>query len=446
MICFHSRHCIEQLLTDPRLTDKDFTFYDDNSLAPPPENPTYVSELRTGEAYRNGYNAYVTKDNQVGIGIQWYIDGAVTGQFDNLSITALKLSLSCFSLDYRKKDHAWAILGFVVNYSQGKSRGKRMFADSLHDQALEELAGTFTGTEGQVNNKVPKAQDFHAQLDAILSTHVSLEATGMLWDLRYRGKMYWNLELVFWTVMVRADTDEAEVLCGKYRSRSKHVKQLCRYCTCPTKEGDSHVGDWERKTIAMIDDLVQNKDLKSLKGISQQYIDNSWYKLRFDPTYDTGIHGACPSEMLHAVHLGLFLYVRECFFAQIGPTSQLAKDIDAVAQELGALFRHNSERDLPNCKFTHGIQAKKKLMAKEYRGVLLLIAAVLRSTKGRELLCKSKHFAQKAHMDDWLLLVETLLQWEAFLCEPEMDLVHVDQLESKNRYIMELPGDRKGWV
>ena len=83
------------------------------------------------------------------------------------------------------------------------------------------------------------------------------------------------------------------------------------------------------------------------------------------------------------MYLGIFLYVRECFFAQIGPTSQLAKDIDALAQAYGALFRHNSERDLPNCKFTHGIMAKKKLMAMEYRGVLLLIASVLRSSKGR---------------------------------------------------------------
>ena len=438
VICADARNCVEQLLTDPRLTDNDFSFSHDNPLAPPPESMTYVSEMNTGEAYRNGYHAYVKKEGQMGIGIQWYIDGAVTGQFDNLSITALKMSLSCFTLDYRKKDQAWATLGFVVNYSAGKSRGKRMFADSLHDQALEELEGTFVSTEGEVSKKIAKAQDFHAQLDTILSSYVSVQATGMLWDLRFGGKMYRNVELVFWTVMVRADTDEAELLCGKYRSRSKHVAQLCRYCTCPTKKGDSPHADYDAKTISMIQDLIDIQDLEALKGISQQAIRNAWYKVRFDPTYDTGIHGACPSEMLHALHLGVFLYVRECFFAQIGPTSQLAKEIDGLAQELGDLFRHNSERDLPNCKFTHGIQQKKKLMAKEYRGVLLLIAAVLRSTRGRQLLSKNKHFCKEEYLKDWLLLVESLLQWEAFLCEPEMDLQHVERLESKNRFIMYL--------
>ena len=439
VICFDARNCVEQLLTDPRLGDDDFSFYDNNPLAAPPQSRSTIGGLTTGDAYRNAYASYVNGDNQVGIGIQWYIDGAVTGQFQNLSITALKMSLSCFTLDYRKKDRAWAILGFVVNYSEGRSRGKRMFADSQHDQAVEELYGAFVSNEGQAaTGKVDKAQDFHKQLDTILTTYVSLEASGMLWDLCYRDKVYRNVILVFWTVMVRADTDEAELLCGKYRSRSKHVKMLCRYCTCPTSKGDSPHANYEAKTVSMIKDLMEIKDVKGLKDISQQYIDNAFYKLRFDPTYNTGIHGACPSEMLHAVLLGIFLYVRECFFAQIGPTSQLAKDIDGLAQEYGALYAHNSDRNLPNCKFTHGIKAKKKLMAMEYRGVLLLIATVLRSSKGRELLSKNPHFENPDHVKDWLMLVESLLEWEAFLCEPKMRVSDVKRLDKKNRFIMYL--------
>ena len=131
VVCYDARKCVWRLLVDPHLTDDDYCFFNDDPLAPPPETMTRVGPLNTGEAYRNGYHRYVNDpDNEIGIGIQWYIDGAVTGQFDNLSVTALKMSLSCFTLDYRKKDHAWAILGFVVNYSAGKSKGKRMFGDS----------------------------------------------------------------------------------------------------------------------------------------------------------------------------------------------------------------------------------------------------------------------------------------------------------------------------
>jgi hypothetical protein len=438
VICFDARNCVEQLLTDPRLTDDDFSFYDDNPLAPPPHTRRYIGEMNTGDAYRNGYAAYVKKDNQMGIGIQWYIDGAATGQFQNLSITALKMSLSCFTLDYRKKDSAWAILGFVVNYSESKSRGKKLFSDSQHDQAMEEVEGTFMSNEGEEEKKkVPKAQDFHKQLATILQTYISLQAKGMIFDLHYHGKLYRNVEFVFWTVMVKADTLEADQLCGQYTARTK-VKMLCRYCTCPLEEGDRIHVNYEPKTISMLMDLIADKDLDGLKAISQQYIDNAWYKVRFDPTNGTGIHGACPSEMLHAIYLGIFMYLRECFFDQIGPTGALSKLIEGLAEQYGLLYPHNSEGDLPNCRFTHGIRGKRKLMAMEYRGVLLLIASVLRSTKGRELLRESEHFRNPAHVKDWLMLVESLLQWDAYLCESKMRVTDVKKLEHKNRFIMYL--------
>lgn len=441
VVCRDARDCLEQLLTDPRLTDDDFCFFDDDPLAPPPQTMTKIGQLNTGEAYRNGYNQYVQNPKeQIGISIQFYIDGAVTGQFQNLSITALKMTLSCFTLEYRKKDHAWVEIGFVANFSAGKTKGKKMFGDTQHDQALEDLIvfERFVPNQEDTTTKVNKAQDFHCQLETILKSYIPLEANGMLWDLHYRGKLYRNVELVFWTAMVRADTDEAEKHCGKYRSRSGNVKHLCRYCHCPNKETDDPLADYPAKTVSEIKEMVRNGNKRGLQKISQQYIDNVWYKLRFDPTYDTGIHGACPSEMLHAILLGIFLYVKDGFFSQIGYSSQLAKDIDALTQQYGEFFHHNSERDLPNCKFSHGLMQKKKLMAMEYRGVLLLIATALRSTRGYEMLKENVHFATQALRKDWIRLVELLLEWEAFLNEREMDVSIVERLEKKNRFIMYL--------
>ena len=117
--------------------------------------------------------------------------------------------------------------------------------------------------------------------------------------------------------------------------------------------------------------------------------------------------------MLHALLLGMFKYTRDCFFDQIGETSKVAKDINALAVEIGGLFGRQSDRDLPKTKFSNGIQ-KGKLMAKEYTGVLLIIAAILRCGEGRRLLSGSKtgSFSQDPRlMNDWLNLVEILLQW-----------------------------------
>ena len=64
--------------------------------------------------------------------------------------------------------------------------------------------------------------------------------------------------------------------------------------------------------------------------------------------------------MLHALLLGIFKYSRECFFTQIGKSSALAAEIDALAKQYGELFGRQSERDLPKCKFSDGIRKQGK--------------------------------------------------------------------------------------
>jgi hypothetical protein len=139
--------------------------------------------------------------------------------------------------------------------------------------------------------------------------------------------------------------------------------------------------------------------------------------------------------MLHAILLRIFKYLREIFFVYMGKYSQLAEDINALAKMYGKLFTHQSDRDLPNTNFAKGIR-KGKLMAKEYRGVLLVMAAVLRSTMGRQLLFKRKRFGGEQGLSDWTLLVELMLEWESYLNQKSMRKAHVKRLGKKHRFIM----------
>ena len=79
-----------------------------------------------------------------------------------------------------------------------------------------------------------------------------------------------------------------------------------------------------------------------------------------------------------------------------------------------------------------------KLMAKEYPGILLCMAAVLRSTRGRNLLQRKSLFKDKGVLIDWLTLLETLLQWEMWLKSDAMQRKHVESAKQKHRYIMYL--------
>ena len=64
------------------------------------------------------------------------------------------------------------------------------------------------------------------------------------------------------------------------------------------------------------------------------------------------------------------------------------------------------------------------------------MAAVLRSTAGRELLRVRQRFDGETGLDDWTLLVELLLEWESYLCESVMKRAHVHRLARKIRVLM----------
>jgi hypothetical protein len=110
------------------------------------------------------------------------------------------------------------------------------------------------------------------------------------------------------------------------------------------------------------------------------------------------------------------------FFIQVGATS--AKDeLDALGY--GGCLRQ-SDRNMPKSKFNVGITGGK-LMAKEYEGVLLLLATIVRSSAGRKILQDTNlgNFNDD-QIADWLLLLETLLGWVQWLKSEKMQVKHVD--------------------
>ena len=299
----------------------------------------------------------------------------------------------------------------------------------------DEEASTSESEAEEAIEGAPKAQDLHSMLRVALKSLVKLQKTGFIWDLQYKNRTYKDIEFIVYVPFVKCDTEEGDLLCGKYLVRTGNVAQLCRYCYCPTEEADNPAARYKMKTQKKIEKLVDKKDLDALKQISQQCIRNAFYPVRFHQANECGIHGATPSEMLHALLLGLFKYGRDIFFVYMGKTSKLSHDIDGLAKMYGKLLSRQSDRDKPHTNFNKGIR-KGKLMAKQYRGVLLVMAAVLASTKGREMLKKKKNFGGEAGLKDWTLLVELLLEWEAYLNEKKMKRAHVQRLAKKHRFIM----------
>jgi hypothetical protein len=437
----HARDNVVSLLTDPRWKDEDWLYFDDDPFASPPETCAHLEDINTGEAYLATHKRLITKPNQILVAIPLYIDGAVTGQYDKLQVTALKMTIGLLNRRARDREHAWRSLGYVPNYTKSDSRGKRILAESGHvssyDLHIDSSSDEDEGQNAAAESDVDKAADYHAILSVLLETLKELIEEGMVIDLFFKGKLYKNCELVFFIPFVKCDGDEGDKLCCSYRSRGQHVQQLCRYCQCPNAATDDHNANWPYKTEPLLKKLFEQNNAKKLKELSQICIQNAFHDLRFGLHNDRGIHGACPLEILHAVQLGIFKYTRDCFFAQIGPTSGASAEINALAGIIGAQFQHQSDRNKPRTKFGNGIQ-KGKLMAKEFTGVLLIMCAILKCKAGQRILrsAKKKNFKNNWQIQDWLMLVETLLQWEAFLMLPKMQKIHVRRLKKKHRFLM----------
>jgi len=107
--------CIQSLLTDPRITDDDYLFFNNNPYCPPPQyTNTAVADINTGEAYRNTWAKYINKlGQQALLPVIFYLDAASTGQFVDLPITALKMTLGIFNLKTREKTYAWRTSAYL---------------------------------------------------------------------------------------------------------------------------------------------------------------------------------------------------------------------------------------------------------------------------------------------------------------------------------------------
>ena len=468
VIHFDARDLVVQLLTDPRLCDEDFLHFNDDPLAPPPEVMDNLADINTGMNYRKTYKTKITKPNQMLCPIICYQDGTVTHQFDKLPVEPFKITLGILNRKARDRPEAWRTLGYVpADAHRHLATAEQVLADTEH-AAAERLARCITlDSEDSKNEEdqsdietgpdncnnweksfevnATKHQDLHRVLATILSSLKTLCENGMQWDYKYKGKTYKNMELVFYIAFVKCDTDEADKLCGHYSSRSRGVKSICRYCTCTTEDLDKPEMQpgVKMKEQHVIQRLIRAGNTEQLKQISQHPIKNVFYDLPFGDHNKMKIHGALPLEMLHQILLGIFPMIRDQFLEQIGSGSGHVAHINDIAKVLGRFIARQSERDFPKTSFSKGIFVSK-LTGKEHTGVLLLIAAVLQSTNARSILrdVRSKKFAEENLIDDWVLLVETLLQWEAYLKLDSMDLKLVRRMKKKHSFLMADAGSR----
>ena len=123
-----------------------------------------------------------------------YLDGSNTGHMKSMPISAFKITLGIFTRKYRDLDHAWQTLGHVHHVSIAQAKANLILKASKHNEA-----GTVVDEDGNDVDPVEKggtSRDLHHMLDIILESYRDVQTRGFLWDLRYRGKTYKDVEFV----------------------------------------------------------------------------------------------------------------------------------------------------------------------------------------------------------------------------------------------------------
>lgn len=486
--CHDAAAQIKDMLTDPHVKPSDYLFFDGDPMKGPPDEFKTLRDINTGLAYRETHAKLIgdnplTEDGRVKklLPILLYMDGCVMGQFDNLPLEILKMCLGLFNGEYRDKDCAWRSIAMVPHFLKEKNRAEAVISSSEHINAKDYLgvaavsrvdetemrdAPEFqpdeyvyssdeedfdtpdaekTKPKVSIEPKLPQihAQDFHKILQVMLSSYKKLQDEGGFeWDMIYEGEIFEFLFLPF-VIYIKGDTVEHDKHCASYNSRTKGVAQLCRYCCCPTDKSDVAYRDDPPKTKKMINDLVKMKDSAALKKLSQHELWNAWYQIRFGMHNECSVHAACTLEPLHWINLGMFKYARGNLFEQMGPTSKLADALNESATHIGYLFCRQSDKHLPRTRFSKGVK-KGKLMGHEMTGMMLVLVAALRSTHGRELIIGNQRgkqkvfFANERYLQDWIMNIESSLQFEEWLKSDELDVSVVKRAKTKVKELMQM--------
>ena len=168
-------------------------------------------------------------------------------------------------------------------------------------------------------------------------------------------------------------------------------------------------------------------DIETLKSLAFHNVTNAFDSVSFGAN-EYGIHRATPSEVLHSLQKGLYLYALDGFYSKMGGQS-IIDFLECLVQRVSADCVHQSDRNMPRLKFANGIQSYANLQAHETTGVLLLIVISLhckigwdknsRSSTTNNSFVRSRH-CNVRHVQDYLDLFEMLLCMEQWIKLPSV--------------------------
>ena len=155
---------------------------------------------------------------------------------------------------------------------------------------------------------------YHAFLDIIFKSFSDLQKEGGIpFHFMYKEKKY-EVNLKIFMFAVIGDTEGHDRCTGRYQNCQLMIQCICRHCNIPSDKLDDPAYPWQHTLPSDVQALMDNRDWKGLQAISQNPINNAFYKLCCGGNI-RNIHGMTFGESLHMIDLGLIPMSLEQFLS-----------------------------------------------------------------------------------------------------------------------------------
>ena len=184
-------------------------------------------------------------------------------------------------------------------------------------------------------------------------------------------------------LFIIGDGKSNDVLTGRYSSHTEGVKRHCRACYCGIDSLDHPYAECQRVTKSAMKSLMEQHNEHTLQQVSQYRVDNAFDRLLL-PADDYGIWGATPTNLMHVMPIGIMKYCLEIIINAMPRVLRL--EIDVMAATFHDRNRQSYRQSYPKTDFSKGVTNLTRLTADEICGLVFVLAALFKTTRGWEIL------------------------------------------------------------
>ena len=420
VVIFETQAMIRSLLNDNRLMSEEHLVI--SKTNPAVYQAKYVpssklDEIHQGSVCRLSQQVLCTSPKDVFCGIILYIDGTVMGPFTSGHLEPVMMSLTIFSRKTRYQSYAWRPIAFI-------------------DQPKGQPLDAVNGTDTEYNTKGMSTRNYHRALTLILSRLKLIQENGGLkTDLTIDGITHKDMTLKVPIVAVLCDCEEADILCGRYKSHLANITSLCRDCDCPTALADDFAIICNPRKRS---DFVDASD-EALKQMSHYKLNNAFDNIQMADS-EEGISGCTPPEMCHWLDAGLIKQPCQFFYDHVLKKDTVAqRAFDSVLSQVSRQCQRQSDRDMPLITFNNGFAKLTNSVIKSSEYTDLMVCCILTwHTHAAQVALHGRSYTQtRDHITQFVNLFEMLLCLQKWMKSGDFDVQTIDDHEASFRKVMQ---------